>query len=128
MNLDRINVFQKMKRFSDLDAATQVSECMKLIYQRGLTTSSGGNVSVKDEENYIWMTPSVCLYMCYELWRINSTIHTVFIELTNRVLIREMSYLISFPKLIRMVIFMDPLELQVNGKCILKCSLFLWLR
>ena len=48
-----------MKRFSELPHANQVCECMKLIYNRGLTTSSGGNVSVKDDDGFIWMTPSV---------------------------------------------------------------------
>ena len=42
-----------------MDAASQVTECMKMLYKRQLTTTSGGNVSVKDREGKIWVTPSV---------------------------------------------------------------------
>ena len=30
---------------------------MQRIYEKGLTTTSGGNLSIKDEEGNIWITP-----------------------------------------------------------------------
>lgn len=50
---------QIIEMFSDLDYASQVATCIKLVYKRGLTSSTGGNVSIKDEDGSIWMTPSV---------------------------------------------------------------------
>lgn len=37
--------------------AQQLSAVMKRIYERGLTTSSGGNLSVMDETGTLWITP-----------------------------------------------------------------------
>ena len=53
--------------FSDLDYASQVATCIKLVYKRGLTSSTGGNVSIKDEDGSIWMTPSVQLSLFFEI-------------------------------------------------------------
>ena len=36
----------------------QISLAIARIYSRGLTTTSGGNISIIDDENNIWITPS----------------------------------------------------------------------
>ena len=36
----------------------QITEVIKRIYNAGLTTTSGGNISIKDGEGNIWVTPS----------------------------------------------------------------------
>ena len=36
----------------------QITEIIKRIYVAGLTTTSGGNISIKDSEGNIWLTPS----------------------------------------------------------------------
>ncbi len=36
----------------------QITEIIKRIYNAKLTTTSGGNISIKDEEGNIWVTPS----------------------------------------------------------------------
>ena len=36
-----------------------VAECMTSLYRRDLTTTSGGNVSIKSPDGRIWMTPTV---------------------------------------------------------------------
>lgn len=59
MYLDHSHSKQVKEMFSDLDYASQVATCIKLVYKRGLTSSTGGNVSIKDEDGSIWMTPSV---------------------------------------------------------------------
>lgn len=87
-------------RFSEKDCAQQVAECMTLIYKRGLTTSSGGNVSLKDKEGYIWMSPAV---NCFSL----GVIH--------RELIKQMFKQLQFPKWILMEIHMDLRSQRVNG-------------
>jgi L-fuculose-phosphate aldolase len=38
--------------------ATQITIVIARIYRRGLTTTSGGNISVIDDEKNIWITPS----------------------------------------------------------------------
>ena len=38
--------------------AQQISDCIALIYNNGLTTTSGGNISIKDDDGTIWITPS----------------------------------------------------------------------
>ncbi len=45
--------------WNTMDSASQVTICMKMLYERQLTTTSGGNVSVRDENNTVWVTPSV---------------------------------------------------------------------
>ena len=35
----------------------QITEIIKRIYNAGLTTTSGGNISIKDNEGNIWVTP-----------------------------------------------------------------------
>ena len=45
--------------WNTVDPASQVTICMKMLYKRQLTTTSGGNVSVRDGNNTIWVTPSV---------------------------------------------------------------------
>lgn len=37
--------------------ASRVAEAMVQIYQAGLTTTSGGNISVRDARNNVWITP-----------------------------------------------------------------------
>ncbi|KAK8808821.1 hypothetical protein WA588_004463, partial [Blastocystis sp. NMH] len=41
-----------------LDPPSQVVSCMTCLYKRQLTTTSGGNVSVKDGNGSIWVTPT----------------------------------------------------------------------
>lgn len=36
----------------------QISEALRLIYRTGLTTTSGGNLSVKGDHGNIWITPA----------------------------------------------------------------------
>lgn len=36
----------------------QITEIIKRIYHAGMTTTSGGNISIKDSEGSIWITPS----------------------------------------------------------------------
>ena len=36
----------------------QIAMLMKRIYAHGMTTTSGGNLSIKDEEGCIWISPS----------------------------------------------------------------------
>ena len=36
----------------------QITSIIKRIYQAGMTTTSGGNISIKDNEGNIWVTPS----------------------------------------------------------------------
>ena len=38
--------------------AVQLCECMKRIYNQDMTSLTGGNLSVLDEEGVIWVTPS----------------------------------------------------------------------
>ena len=41
-----------------LDAPSQVAATIARLYRRGLTTSSGGNVSVRDDDGAVWITPA----------------------------------------------------------------------
>jgi len=41
-----------------LHPADQITEIIRRIYRAGMTTTSGGNISIKDEEGNIWVTPS----------------------------------------------------------------------
>jgi L-fuculose-phosphate aldolase len=36
----------------------QITDIIRRIYQAGMTTTSGGNISIKDQEGHIWVTPS----------------------------------------------------------------------
>lgn len=36
----------------------QISQTLSLIYANGMTTTSGGNISIKDEDGNIWITPA----------------------------------------------------------------------
>ncbi|MCK5700558.1 MAG: class II aldolase/adducin family protein, partial [Cyclobacteriaceae bacterium] len=36
----------------------QITEIIKRIYRAGMTTTSGGNISIKDNQGNIWVTPS----------------------------------------------------------------------
>ncbi|MFR9547102.1 MAG: class II aldolase/adducin family protein, partial [Rikenellaceae bacterium] len=38
--------------------AEQIAIIIRRIYNSGLTTTSGGNVSIKDDSGDIWITPS----------------------------------------------------------------------
>ena len=44
--------------FDFLHPKEQVAEILRRIYVFGMTTTSGGNVSMRDEEGNIWITPS----------------------------------------------------------------------
>lgn len=44
--------------FDYLHPKEQVAEILRRIYTFGMTTTSGGNVSMRDEEGNIWITPS----------------------------------------------------------------------
>lgn len=43
--------------YNTLHPAEQLKEIMKRIYARRLTTTSGGNLSIKDEDGNLWITP-----------------------------------------------------------------------
>lgn len=45
-------------RFELLHPADQLVMMMNRIYYRGMTTTSGGNLSIKDENGDLWITPS----------------------------------------------------------------------
>ena len=45
-------------RFDLLHPADQLVMIMDRIYQYGMTTTSGGNLSIKDSNGDIWITPS----------------------------------------------------------------------
>ena len=36
----------------------QITEIISRIYRRGLTTTSGGNISIRDDNGDIWVTPA----------------------------------------------------------------------
>ena len=42
---------------STKNPAVQITEIMSRLYQHGLTTSTGGNISMRDEAGNIWITP-----------------------------------------------------------------------
>lgn len=44
-------------KFFSMTAAEQIAAVMRRVYDRGLTTATGGNISVLDEEGNIWITP-----------------------------------------------------------------------
>ena len=44
--------------FNLMHPAEQIVLLINRVYQKGLTTTSGGNLSVKDSEGVIWITPS----------------------------------------------------------------------
>ncbi|RTQ73702.1 class II aldolase/adducin family protein, partial [Listeria monocytogenes] len=45
-------------RFDLLHPADQLVMIMQRIYAYGMTTTSGGNLSIRDENDDIWITPS----------------------------------------------------------------------
>jgi len=45
-------------KFNLLHPADQLVQIMNRIYQNGMTTTSGGNLSIRDENGDIWITPS----------------------------------------------------------------------
>lgn len=49
---------EKTSRVRPEQAAREVESCIRCIYNARLTTTSGGNVSVVDNEGTLWMTPS----------------------------------------------------------------------
>ena len=44
-------------KFDLLHPADQLVMIMDRIYQRGLTTTSGGNLSIMDKNGDVWITP-----------------------------------------------------------------------
>lgn len=44
-------------RFKFLHPRDEIIEVINRIYQNGMTTTSGGNLSILDDEGYIWITP-----------------------------------------------------------------------
>lgn len=48
-------------KFNYLHPKEKVAEVLRRIYSFGMTTTSGGNVSMKDEEGNIWITPSAVI-------------------------------------------------------------------
>ena len=44
--------------FSFLHPRDQIVETMERIYRHNMTTTSGGNISVRDENGNIWITPA----------------------------------------------------------------------
>lgn len=47
-----------MKYGKDTAPAKQITEVFHRLYERGLTSTSGGNVSIRDDDGYVWITPS----------------------------------------------------------------------
>ncbi|MCX7656103.1 MAG: class II aldolase/adducin family protein [Treponemataceae bacterium] len=45
-------------RFDMLHPADQIVMIMERVYQYGMTTTSGGNLSIKDENGDIWISPA----------------------------------------------------------------------
>ena len=45
-------------RFDLLHPADQLVMIMQRIYEYGMTTTSGGNLSIRDENGDVWITPS----------------------------------------------------------------------
>jgi L-fuculose-phosphate aldolase len=45
-------------QFNDLRARDQIAEICRHIYRAGLTTTSGGNLSLIDEDGMIWVSPA----------------------------------------------------------------------
>ena len=50
--------YPKIMTFNLLHPRDQIIAVMERIYGRNMTTTSGGNISVKDENNHIWITPA----------------------------------------------------------------------
>ena len=44
--------------FNLMHPAEQIVMLINRVYQKGLTTTSGGNLSIMDSEGVIWITPS----------------------------------------------------------------------
>ena len=44
--------------FNLMHPAEQIVLLINRVYQKGLTTTSGGNLSIRDSEGNIWITPS----------------------------------------------------------------------
>ena len=44
--------------YSNMHPAEQVASVMSGIYKMGRTTTSGGNISMIDDEGRLWMTPT----------------------------------------------------------------------
>ena len=47
-----------MQNFNLMHPADQLVTLMQRIYQYGMTTTSGGNLSILDENGDIWITPT----------------------------------------------------------------------
>ncbi len=47
-------------KFFDLSPAAQIASAMRRVYDRGLTTATGGNISMLAENGDIWITPKGC--------------------------------------------------------------------
>lgn len=47
-----------MEPFDLLTPSEQIAMLMKRTYEHGMTTTSGGNLSIKDDEGCIWISPS----------------------------------------------------------------------
>ena len=47
-----------MTGFNNWSPADQVAELLTVIYNKGLTTSSGGNISIKDDQGNIYISPA----------------------------------------------------------------------
>ena len=45
-------------RFDLMHPADQLVMIMQRIYEYGMTTTSGGNLSIRDENGDVWITPS----------------------------------------------------------------------
>ena len=47
-----------MKNYSCIHPSEQIVEFMKRVYDRGMTTTSGGNISILDDKGDMWISPS----------------------------------------------------------------------
>jgi len=57
MNTSRQNHSGLKEEFGKQHPARQLADMMSRLYAYGLTTTSGGNLSIKDEAGAVWITP-----------------------------------------------------------------------
>lgn len=49
-----------MRRYGYVHPADQLADTMRRIYDQGKTTTSGGNLTLRDEDGSLWVTPAAC--------------------------------------------------------------------
>ena len=84
-----------------------VAEYMTSLYRRDLTTTSGGNVSIKSADGRIWMTPTVSLHTAVHFYR---ELINVTSSQSKCVISRQQEK------------WLDPSSQPVSGRCISTCT------